>query len=119
MSFKKRAEMLIGSIPAGSVTTYVAIATAAGDRNQFHPVAKLVREHPDQSHRILCAGKQSGEFFVSPKFRVPEGGFLVAVKRLRAEGIDVNDGGLLRDSSTVLDADDLRRPLSPPEEQPA
>lgn len=103
----KRAHALIGSIPSGSTAPFVALAEAAGDRNQFHQVAKLVREHPDVAHRVVCVGKRPGEYFVPPRFHVAEGGLPVAVRRLRAERIGVNDGGCLLDTGGVLDAEAL------------
>lgn len=107
MEFKIVADALIGRIPKGSYSAYVTTATAAGDRNQFRQIAKMVRQRPEVSHRILCVGRQPDVYFVAPAFWVSEGGLPVAVERLRAEGINVNDGGLVRDPSRFLDVDDL------------
>ncbi len=112
--FQIFADALVGRIPKGKFSAYVTTATAAGDRNQFRQIAKIVRSHPDVSHRILCVAKQPGVYFVAPEFWVSEGGLPVAVERLRAEGINVNDGGLVRDPGKFLDVDDLLALLDEP-----
>ena len=80
---------LIDSIPRGRVATYGQIAREAGLPRHARHVGHALRELPASSrlpwHRVLNA---RGE--ISPR---PGGCFPAQSELLRAEGVDVRDGG--------------------------
>ncbi len=83
-------------IPRGHATSYSDMAEAAGstDFNMVIRVGRLVRKHaPEDSHRILK--KHGSALAVAREYSVAEGGFCYAIRRLRGEGIDVSESGIV------------------------
>ena len=97
-------------IPRGHVTSYTDVAEVAG-LTEWHRAVRvgwLVRKHaPKHSHRILSRhGKHA--LAVARGYSVPEGGFPIALHRLRDEGIVVPESGIVEKTARYLDANALR-----------
>jgi deoxyribonuclease V len=89
---------LLAQIPAGRVTTYGALAEALGNRIAARWVATFLQSHRNDPeipwHRVLRA---SGEW--GPECRLPAGSgtsrnFEEKARRLRAEGIEIQQAAL-------------------------
>ena len=85
-TFARHVYAIVGSVPAGRVITYGAIARLLGDPRKAREVGWAMAATPDQSppipaHRVINArGQLSG----GPAF----GGYAVQRARLEAEGIE-------------------------------
>ena len=107
MAFNEDVLEIVRLIPSGHFTTYGELAKAAGSSTRVQQVGPLVRKHaaPD-SHRIVRKGdwRYEKRFEVSRDFVVAEGGFSHAITRLKDEGIDVSEAGVITATKGYLDA---------------
>jgi methylated-DNA-protein-cysteine methyltransferase related protein len=92
----------VSAIPRGRVTTYGALARAAGLPGRARQAGRALRLAPDDLHlpwhRVLGAGGR----IVFPK---GSRAHREQARRLRAEGVPVRDGRVPRPALTDLDTD--------------
>jgi methylated-DNA-protein-cysteine methyltransferase-like protein len=90
---------VVGAIPRGSVTTYGAVARAAGLPGRARMAGRALRESPKEMklpwHRVVGAGGR----IVFPPASVNH---REQTRRLRAEGVVVKAGKVDREALTVL-----------------
>jgi methylated-DNA-protein-cysteine methyltransferase-like protein len=91
---------VIAQIPRGRVSTYGAVARAAGLPGRARQTAYALRMSPPQMHlpwhRVVGAG---GRIVFPPASR----NFREQARRLRAEGVSVRDGRVARAALTDLE----------------
>ena len=91
---------VVASIPRGQVSTYGAVARAAGLPGRARQTGFALRVAPEDLnlpwHRVLGAG---GRIVFPPSSRH----FKEQARRLRAEGVTVKDGRVAASSITELD----------------
>ena len=91
---------VVSSIPRGQVSTYGAVARAAGLPGRARQAGFALRVAPDELnlpwHRVLGAG---GRIVFPPASRH----FKEQARRLRAEGVTVKDGRVAASAITQLD----------------
>src|SRR5580693_6396073 len=91
---------VVCSIPRGQVSTYGAVARAAGLPGRARQAGFALRVAPDELnlpwHRVLGAG---GRIVFPPASRH----FKEQARRLRAEGVTVKDGRVAASAITELD----------------
>ena len=91
---------VVSSIPRGQVSTYGAVARAAGLPGRARQAGFALRVAPDELnlpwHRVLGAG---GRIVFAPTSRH----FKEQARRLRAEGVTVKDGRVAASAITQLD----------------
>jgi methylated-DNA-protein-cysteine methyltransferase-like protein len=92
---------VVGAIPRGSVTTYGAVARAAGLPGRARMAGRALRESPKEMklpwHRVVGAGGK----IVFPPISVNH---REQARRLRAEGIVVKAGRVSRGALVDLEA---------------
>jgi methylated-DNA-protein-cysteine methyltransferase related protein len=91
---------VVASIPRGRVSTYAAVARAAGLPGRARQTGLALRVAPEELnlpwHRVLGAG---GRIVFPPSSRH----YKEQARRLRAEGIPVKDGRVAASAMTELD----------------
>jgi methylated-DNA-protein-cysteine methyltransferase related protein len=91
---------VVSSIPRGQVSTYGAVARAAGLPGRARQAGFALRVAPEELnlpwHRVLGAG---GRIVFPPSSRH----FKEQARRLRAEGVPVKDGRVAASAITELD----------------
>jgi methylated-DNA-protein-cysteine methyltransferase-like protein len=91
---------VVASIPRGSVSTYGAVARAAGLPGRARQTGFALRVAPEELnlpwHRVLGAG---GRIVFPPSSRH----FKEQARRLRAEGVAIKDGRVAASAITELD----------------
>lgn len=91
---------VVGAIPRGSVSTYGAVARAAGLPGRARMAGRALRESPREMklpwHRVVGAGGR----IVFPLTSVPH---REQARRLRAEGVVVKAGRVTRDAIVELE----------------
>ena len=91
---------MVGAIPRGSVSTYGAVARAAGLPGRARMAGRALRESPKEMklpwHRVVGAGGK----IVFPSTSL---NFREQARRLRAEGVAVNSGRVSREALTDLE----------------
>jgi methylated-DNA-protein-cysteine methyltransferase related protein len=91
---------VVSSIPRGQVSTYGAVARAAGLPGRARQAGFALRVAPEELnlpwHRVLGAG---GRIVFPPASRH----FKEQARRLRAEGVTVKDGRVAASAITQLD----------------
>jgi methylated-DNA-protein-cysteine methyltransferase-like protein len=93
---------VVGEIPTGRVTTYGAVARAAGLPGRARQAGRALREAPEDLnlpwHRVVGAGGR----IVFPRASRE---FKEQARRLRAEGVIAKDGRVPPDA--MIDLDDM------------
>jgi methylated-DNA-protein-cysteine methyltransferase-like protein len=91
---------VVDAIPRGSVSTYGAVARAAGLPGRARLTGRALRESPKELnipwHRVVAAGGRIVFARTSLHFREQ-------ARRLRAEGVAVKDGRVPREAMTELE----------------
>lgn len=91
---------VVGAIPRGAVSTYGAVARAAGLPGRARLAGRALRESPDEMklpwHRVVGAG---GKIVFPPGSRHHK----EQARRLRAEGVAVKAGRVDRAAMTDLE----------------
>ncbi len=91
---------VVEAIPRGSVTTYGAVARAAGLPGRARLAGRALRESPKELnipwHRVVGAGGR----IVFPRTSLPH---REQARRLRAEGVAVTEGRVARAAVTNLE----------------
>jgi methylated-DNA-protein-cysteine methyltransferase-like protein len=91
---------VVSSIPRGQVSTYGAVARAAGLPGRARQAGFALRVAPDELnlpwHRVLGAG---GRIVFPPASRH----YKEQARRLRAEGVPIKDGRVAASAITELD----------------
>lgn len=91
---------VVGSIPRGSVSTYGAVARAAGLPGRARMAGRALRESPKEMklpwHRVVGAG---GKIVFAPT----SVNHREQARRLRAEGVVVKAGRVSREALTDLE----------------
>lgn len=91
---------VVGAIPRGCVSTYGAVARAAGLPGRARMAGRALRESPKEMklpwHRVVGAG---GKIVFPPTSL----NFREQARRLRAEGVAVNSGRVSREALTDLE----------------
>jgi methylated-DNA-protein-cysteine methyltransferase-like protein len=92
--------VVVGAIPRGSVSTYGAVARAAGLPGRARLAGRALRESPKEMklpwHRVVGAGGK----IVFPRTSLNH---REQTRRLRAEGVVVKAGRVSRDALTDLE----------------
>jgi methylated-DNA-protein-cysteine methyltransferase-like protein len=92
---------VVGAIPRGSVSTYGAVARAAGLPGRARMAGRALRESPKEMklpwHRVVGAGGK----IVFPRTSL---NFREQARRLRAEGVAVKEGRVGREAITDLES---------------
>ncbi|MGI9537213.1 MAG: MGMT family protein [Desulfocapsaceae bacterium] len=90
-SFTRRAIEIISSIPAGRVTTYLIVATAAGNHCGARQVARILHSSSEKYnlpwHRVVNQKRE-----ISPR---NSGSHVKQKQMLEAEGIEFDGNGRL------------------------
>jgi methylated-DNA-protein-cysteine methyltransferase-like protein len=90
---------VVGAIPRGSVSTYGAVARAAGLPGRARMAGRALRESPKEMklpwHRVVGAGGK----IVFPRTSLNH---REQARRLRAEGVAVKDGRVSREAMRDL-----------------
>lgn len=91
---------MVGAIPRGSVSTYGAVARAAGLPGRARLAGRALRESPKEMklpwHRVVGAGGKI--VFPSTSLQHRE-----QTRRLRAEGVTVKSGRVAREALIDLE----------------
>jgi methylated-DNA-protein-cysteine methyltransferase-like protein len=91
---------VVGAIPRGSVSTYGAVARAAGLPGRARMAGRALRESPKEMklpwHRVVGAGGK----IVFPRTSL---NFREQARRLRAEGVAVKEGRVSREAIRDLE----------------
>jgi methylated-DNA-protein-cysteine methyltransferase-like protein len=97
---------VVGAIPRGSVSTYGAVARAAGLPGRARMAGRALRESPKEMklpwHRVVGAG---GKIVFPPTSLHHR----EQARRLRAEGVVVNAGRVSREAIVDLESSVLHR----------
>jgi methylated-DNA-protein-cysteine methyltransferase-like protein len=92
---------VVGAIPRGSVSTYGAVARAAGLPGRARMAGRALRESPQEMklpwHRVVGAGGK----IVFPRTSL---NFREQARRLRAEGVLVTAGRVSREALVDLES---------------
>jgi methylated-DNA-protein-cysteine methyltransferase-like protein len=92
---------VVGAIPRGAVSTYGAVARAAGLPGRARMAGRALRESPKEMklpwHRVVGAGGK----IVFPRTSLNH---REQARRLRAEGVAVKDGRVSREAMRDLEA---------------
>jgi methylated-DNA-protein-cysteine methyltransferase-like protein len=92
---------VVGAIPRGSVSTYGAVARAAGLPGRARLAGRALRESPKEMklpwHRVVGAG---GKIVFPPTSL----NYREQARRLRAEGVAVKAGRVSREALLVLES---------------
>jgi methylated-DNA-protein-cysteine methyltransferase-like protein len=92
---------VVGAIPRGSVSTYGAVARAAGLPGRARLAGRALRESPQEMrlpwHRVVGAG---GKIVFPPTSL----NFREQARRLRAEGVPVKAGTVSREALVDLES---------------
>jgi methylated-DNA-protein-cysteine methyltransferase related protein len=92
---------VVGAIPRGSVSTYGAVARAAGLPGRARMAGRALRELPKEMklpwHRVVGAGGR----IVFPRTSL---NFREQARRLRAEGVAVKEGRVSREAIRDLES---------------
>jgi methylated-DNA-protein-cysteine methyltransferase-like protein len=92
---------VVGAIPRGSVSTYGAVARAAGLPGRARMAGRALRELPKEMklpwHRVVGAGGK----IVFPRTSL---NFREQARRLRAEGVAVKEGRVSREAISDLES---------------
>jgi methylated-DNA-protein-cysteine methyltransferase related protein len=92
---------VVGAIPRGSVSTYGAVARAAGLPGRARMAGRALRESPKEMklpwHRVVGAGGK----IVFPRTSL---NFREQARRLRAEGVAVKEGRVGREAIRDLES---------------
>lgn len=92
---------VVGSIPRGSVSTYGAVARAAGLPGRARLAGRALRESPQEMklpwHRVVGAG---GKIVFPPT----SAHYREQARRLRAEGVAVKAGRVSREALVDLES---------------
>lgn len=88
LSFRDRVYVIVAKIPKGRVLSYGEVAKRAGRPSAARAVGTAMKENPDPKripcHRVVRSDGSIGQYAF--------GGTRAKVKRLRAEGVQVNHG---------------------------